>query len=456
MNLAQNGRPPILTAQRGDMCYCPGCSHGAVLEHLGAAVDRIGLRPEEVCVVSDIGCIGTADQYFACHTFHGLHGRSITYAEGIKRARPEMTVIVLIGDGGCGIGTAHLVHTARRGVGIKIIVCNNFNFGMTGGQHSPTTPPCMLTATTPAGAVEHPFDICQTVIANGATHVGRYSALDPDCSRYIETALRSPGFALIDLWELCTAYFVPSNRMKPQMLVELANKYKLPFGLLHDGDVIAHPLARLGKVAHLTRPTSSDVPRLRWRTRTEICIAGSAGQRIRSAAGAIGEIVVAAGLFASQLDDFPITVRKGHSISYLVLDGHPIRYAGVDRPDLVILLSAEGAARAVGLIAAAGRGLIIADDNVLCEPVAANVVRIDFNLFEKEVGKASAALAALTFGLVKGGWVEGAAILASARSSLIGKYREEQLRSIEFAVSLRTAGDHEAGFTGCTPQEISP
>jgi pyruvate/2-oxoacid:ferredoxin oxidoreductase beta subunit len=139
---------PMVTASRNDMGFCPGCSHGIVLEQLGAALERMGLEPHQVCVVSDIGCIGIADRYFSCHTFHGLHGRSLTYAEGIKRVRPDLMVIVLIGDGGCGIGTAHLVHSARRGVGIKVLVCNNFNFGMTGGQHSPTTPPRGYTTTT--------------------------------------------------------------------------------------------------------------------------------------------------------------------------------------------------------------------------------------------------------------------------------------------------------------------
>ena len=91
-------------------------------------------------IVSDIGCSGLSDQYFATSAFHGLHGRSVTYATGIKLANPELTVIVIMGDGGTGIGGTHLINAARRNIGVTVIVMNNLNFGMTGGQHSTTTP----------------------------------------------------------------------------------------------------------------------------------------------------------------------------------------------------------------------------------------------------------------------------------------------------------------------------
>ncbi|MCA9254749.1 MAG: hypothetical protein KDA33_03890, partial [Phycisphaerales bacterium] len=233
MKLAQSDHA-LLLADKQSMCYCPGCSHASVLERLGRVLEQMNVDPHHVCIVSDIGCIGTADRYFDCHTFHGLHGRSLTYAEGIKRVRPEALVIVLIGDGGCGIGTAHLVHAARRNADIKVLVFNNFNFGMTGGQASPTTFPGGATGTTPAGAVDRPMDICQTVIANGASHVARVNATDKQCPTYIEAALRAPGFTLVDIWELCTAYFLPRNKLKPAMLDDLACTLDMPMGLLRE------------------------------------------------------------------------------------------------------------------------------------------------------------------------------------------------------------------------------
>ena len=436
MNTQITSNLPMVTAARGEMCYCPGCSHAAVLDSIGTALGRAGLRPEEVCIVSDIGCIGTADRYFACHTFHGLHGRSMTYAEGIKRIRPDMTVLVLIGDGGCGIGTAHLVHAARRGIGIKIIVCNNFNFGMTGGQHSPTTPIEGHTTTTPDGALDRPFDICQTVLVNGAAHVGRFSALDPDLSLRIEAAIKSPGFALLDIWELCTAYYVPANKLKPTSFATLSEKHGLPLRLFRDESrqpsASATPLPNVEE----KRPRESTVPSaLHWSGRREICVAGSAGQRIRSAAGVIGEAAVAGGLFAAQLDDFPITVRKGHSISQLIIADKPIRYHGVDRPGLFILLSEEGVTRLGGLPLLDPDTLVIADLGVALPPVVARVIRIDLHLVEKQVGKASAALTALALGILHAQWLDAGALERSIEQ-LAGRYAESNLAAVRLAIRL--------------------
>ena len=162
------------------MPFCPGCGHTIILERLAAAVDGLGISPTDLCLVTDIGCVGPADKYFACHTFHGLHGRSTTYATGLKLADEKLKVIVLIGDGGCGIGASHLLHAARRQIDMTVVVFNNFNFGMTGGEHSPPTPAGCLTATTPGRSVEVPMDVCETVRVNGANFVARKTAYDRD------------------------------------------------------------------------------------------------------------------------------------------------------------------------------------------------------------------------------------------------------------------------------------
>lgn len=425
----------LLTATRDEMSFCPGCSHGAVLELIAAAVARMGVAPRDVCMVSDIGCIGMSDRYFACHTFHGLHGRSVTYAEGLKRVRPELLVIVLIGDGGCGIGTGHLVHAARRGADVKVIVCNNFNFGMTGGQHSPTTPPGGRTPTTPGGAWEAPFDVCGTVAANGASYVSRCSAYDADCGERIEAALRAPGFALIDVWELCVAYYVGSNRLTPPRLRELSEATGLRFGVLHraegrraggeaSGEAPAADEARGG-----VSPFAGGV--LDWSpARVGLRMAGSAGQRIRSAVGVLGEIVVAGGLYAAQYDDFPISVRKGHSVSDLVVSREPIRYAGVDEPDLVIVMSADGQRRA---------GEVGACRQVWLEaslPGAPQARRFNVRELERRAGRGGAALAVLAGAVVSAGWVGDEALLAAARGALAGKFAAANVAAIAAGIGL--------------------
>ena len=98
--------------------FCPGCGHGPVLDRLNEALVELQTRPEDVVIVSDIGCSGLSDQYFTTSAFHGLHGRSVTYATGIKLANPGLTVIVIMGDGGTGIGGTHLISAARRNIGI--------------------------------------------------------------------------------------------------------------------------------------------------------------------------------------------------------------------------------------------------------------------------------------------------------------------------------------------------
>lgn len=431
----------IVTARRADMCYCPGCSHGMVLEQIGQALDALGRTADNVCIVSDIGCIGTADRYFSCHTFHGLHGRSITYAEGIKRVRPDLLTLVLIGDGGCGIGTGHLVHAARRNADIKVILCNNFNFGMTGGQHSPTTPLEARTTTTPRGASEHPFDVCATVAANGAAYVARGNVFDAETPARLLDALRTPGFVLVDVWELCTAYFVPANRLNRAGINELSEKLHLPFGVVHrtppDAARSAGPAVEAQPGAALKAPRPSPaVPPFVWTGRRELCVSGSAGQRIRSAVGVVGEIAVGGGLYAAQQDDFPITVRKGFSLSNLIISSEPIRYAGVDAPDLALVLSAEGGERMIRSAPPCPTTWIVADEDVVLPGGRPARSRLSIRAVEKRVGKESAALAALCACLIRAGLFEAAAFRRAAEAALTGAYRDDNLSAINAGVAL--------------------
>ncbi len=434
-----------LAVKRNDMAFCPGCSHGMVLEHLSSAFDRMGLAPTDVCIVSDIGCVGISDRYLDCHTFHGLHGRSITYAEGIKRAKPDTTVVVLIGDGGCGIGTAHLVHAARRGADINVVVCNNFNFGMTGGQHSATTPQCALTTTTPDGSTDYPFDICQTAAVSGASYVGRFTAFDADMPAHLEKAIRTRGFALIDVWELCVAYYTERNHLNRKTLTELADSMDMPLGEIRNNpksrNMAASPTPRKN------HPTPEDdkngrisPPELLWPRRTEFCVAGSAGQRIRSAVGVVGDIAVAAGLFAAQQDDFPITVRRGHSVSNLILSDSPINYTGVDNAELLLVLTEDGVRRIQDWDQFSPEAIVFADADLELPPTSARIERVDRKAVEKSAGKASGALALLAFAIVKGKWMDPETFRNIAASGARGKYRDQNLEAIRFGIDLANTG----------------
>lgn len=142
--------------------WCPGCSDGIVLGAIVRSFAELGLKKEEIVVVTGIGCWGKADDYLGTHTLHVTHGRALAFATGVKAAKPELTVVALMGDGDCAtIGGNHFIHAARRNIGVTAIVVNNLNYGMTGGQYSATTPEGSSTSTSPLGSLEPAFDLCE-------------------------------------------------------------------------------------------------------------------------------------------------------------------------------------------------------------------------------------------------------------------------------------------------------
>ena len=346
---------PIPTTYRNERDYpfCPGCGHGLILNQLNAALVKLGLDPKRVVIVTDIGCQGLGDQYFTTHAFHGLHGRSIAYASGIKLADPDLKVIVIMGDGGTGIGGAHLLNAARRNIGLTVLVFNNFNFGMTGGEHSVTTPPGGVTATTRAGNVERPLDVCATVAVNGAGYVWRGTAFDKDLAEIIAEAVRSESFALLDIWELCTAYYVPNNEFSRKSLEATRITLGMAAGVLQRETRPEYARALRGTEECFARCRGAEEKPLRPRPLPALfsstldrefrfVIAGSAGGKVRSTARLIGEAAILSGLRAAQQDDYPVTVQTGHSISELIFSPREILFTGVTRPDALVLVTEDG------------------------------------------------------------------------------------------------------------------
>ncbi|HCY84056.1 MAG TPA: 2-oxoglutarate synthase, partial [Desulfobacteraceae bacterium] len=120
-------RPPV---------FCPGCTHDRITKGLDKTMVDLGFRADNTVIVTDIGCSGLFDTFFNVHALHGVHGRALTYAAGLKLADPSLNVIVTMGDGGLGIGGAHVLAACRKNLDLTLIILNNFNFGMTGGQYS--------------------------------------------------------------------------------------------------------------------------------------------------------------------------------------------------------------------------------------------------------------------------------------------------------------------------------
>jgi pyruvate/2-oxoacid:ferredoxin oxidoreductase beta subunit len=391
----------FLTDEIGPLPFCPGCGHDRLIKALDKALVQLQPDPRKVVIVTDIGCIGLADRYFVTHAFHGLHGRSITYACGLKLARPELTVIVLKGDGGCGIGGTHLLNVARRNIGITVIVANNFNYGMTGGQHSVTTPTDGLTATTPLGNIEGAMDLCGITIAAGAPWVYRGTGFDGDLPDRIADAVRQPGFTMLDIWDMCTAYYLPRNQLRKKDLTGMMERLGLQAGVLTD-----RPRPEYGEQYREMHAGAKQAARERPQIRakyahavkrqTGIVVAGSAGQKIRSAAGLFAQAGMFANLNATQKDDYPITVMTGHSITEIILSPERIDYTAIESPDYFVVISEDGLKKSRGRIAKlASTTTLYAEESLDLPATGAKVVRLPFIATAKKVNRLSIGVVAL-------------------------------------------------------------
>ncbi len=417
--------------------FCPGCGHGSVLDSLNEALVSMALDPAEVVIVSDIGCAGLSDQYFTTSAFHGLHGRSTTYASGIKLARPDLTVIVLMGDGGTGIGGSHLISAARRNVGVTVVVMNNFNFGMTGGQHSNTTPEGSITATTPGGNLEHPIDICATVGVNGAGYVYRGTSFDKELPQRIVEAIQHPGFALLDVWDLCTAYFVPKNKLGRKGLDTTMDILGFEQGVLYQREVADYSEAYRQAAAGMGKRRDPVTIPIDFESGLEeplrIVAAGSAGAKVRSAVRLVGLAAIRSGLWATQRDDFPVTVKAGHSISQLVLSPEEMPPVGVAVPDVLVLVSADGLKKVGGMLEAMRPDqLVVTVPEFASVATDARLVVLDPKAWETRVPKVQLGLMLMSAAVALTEMIP----LEALRFAAAGRFEAENLNAIEAGVGL--------------------
>ncbi len=195
--------------------WCPGCGIGILLGSLIRAIDRVGLEKDEVVLVSGIGCSGRLPVYVDFNTLHTTHGRALTFATGVKLAKPGLKVIVIMGDGDAvAIGGNHFIHAARRNIDVTSIILNNSIYGMTGGQSSPTTPYGMRSSTTVYSNIEQNFKISELAVTAGAVFVGRgtvYHARLLDS--LVEKAILKPGFSVVEVIAHCHTQYGRQNRL---------------------------------------------------------------------------------------------------------------------------------------------------------------------------------------------------------------------------------------------------
>lgn len=193
--------------------WCPGCGDYHVLLSMSKALAELQRKPEDVAVVSGIGCSSRMPAYLNCYGFHGVHGRALPLATGLKVARPDLTVLVAGGDGdGFSIGGNHFLHACRRNIDLTYIVMDNRVYGMTKGQPSPTTEPDWDSALSPGGTGLNPFHPLVIALASGANFVAR--AFSGEINRTAEIlveAIEHPGFSFVQILSPCVT-FRPEQR----------------------------------------------------------------------------------------------------------------------------------------------------------------------------------------------------------------------------------------------------
>ncbi|WP_368029331.1 2-oxoglutarate ferredoxin oxidoreductase subunit beta [Arcobacter sp. s6] len=199
--------------------WCWGCGDGVILKSVIRAIEKLGWNMDDVCVVSGIGCSGRFSSYINCNTVHTTHGRTLPYATGIKLANPDKKVIVVGGDGdGLAIGGNHTIHAARRNIDLNYIIINNFIYGLTNSQTSPTTPQGMWTVTMSRGNIDPTFDACKLVEAAGASFVARETMLDPKkLERVLVKGFEHKGFSFIEVFSNCHVNLGRKNKMATAM-----------------------------------------------------------------------------------------------------------------------------------------------------------------------------------------------------------------------------------------------
>jgi 2-oxoglutarate/2-oxoacid ferredoxin oxidoreductase subunit beta len=204
---------PLIRSERYPNIWCPGCGIGIVLSSYINAVNKSSLPPEKHVCISGIGCTGRVAGYLNLDSYHTTHGRGIPFATGMSVVSPDLEITVIAGDGDLStIGGNHLIHAARRNTDLNVIMVNNLNYGMTGGQHGATTPLGARTQTSPYGNVESPFNIPYLVSAAGASFVARWTTLHVrQLFRAIEHMMEIEGFAFLEVISPCPPTFGEFN-----------------------------------------------------------------------------------------------------------------------------------------------------------------------------------------------------------------------------------------------------
>jgi 2-oxoglutarate ferredoxin oxidoreductase subunit beta len=207
--------------------WCPGCGHYSVLKAVKSTFSYLSIEPEKVVIVSGIGCSGRFSHYLNTYSLHGTHGRALPTATGVKTARPDLTVLVVGGDGDAfGIGGGHIVHAARRNVDVTYLILDNQTYGLTKGQASPTTPLDNRTKTSPYGTYEEALEPIPILLSYGISFVARTSSVDiSEMTKITIGALEHRGLSVVHILSPCRTFPVLDGKSLKRLLEPLPSDY---------------------------------------------------------------------------------------------------------------------------------------------------------------------------------------------------------------------------------------
>jgi len=310
------------------LIWCAGCGDGIVLKAMLRAIHRIGLSKDEIVMVSGIGCSSRLPGYVDFNTLHTTHGRAIAFATGVKLANSDLKVIVVTGDGDAtAIGGNHYIHAARRNIDLTVVLFNNWIYGMTGGQVSPTTPFGMHASTAPYGNAEHAFNISGLAEAAGASFVARETVYRPQVlDKFIEQAIRKKGFSVVEVFTPCPTCY--GRRNKQRTPVDMMTWLK------------DHSVSR----SRAEKMSPEELQQMSFRM--EIRLSGEGGQGLVLAGKVLAE---AAAIYdnknATQSQSYGPEARGGASRSEVIISDEEIDYPKAVNLDLLLALTQESCNR---------------------------------------------------------------------------------------------------------------
>lgn len=189
--------------------WCPGCGDFAVLAAFYKTLESLQIPHEKIVTIAGIGCSSRFPYFVNTHGVHFIHGRALPFATGVALSRPDTHVFVFGGDGdGYSIGGNHLDHAARKNVNLTYVIMDNFVYGLTKKQTSPTSPIGFKSKTDPTGAIDQPINPMKKLVSNGATFVGRSHATQvKHMQELFGRAIKHQGFSVIEILSECVIFY---------------------------------------------------------------------------------------------------------------------------------------------------------------------------------------------------------------------------------------------------------